>query len=164
MTDRDPIAAPTSRRDFLRLAGAGALGAAVGVPAAGAASKTLTFLHDSSFIRDFDAYFKLEPSDVGAHVDLAEALAKHGQHELALGEYQLAARSLGKDPERRLEALLARLGARVVAIEAAFDPEGGAYAPAHEHHHYGHDHRHNHDHDHDHHDHHHHAHDHHDDP
>src|SRR5689334_17167116 len=45
-----------------------------------------------------------------------------------------------------IEALLARLGAKTVAIEAPFDPEGGAYvASAHGHHH--------HDHDHDHHDH-----------
>jgi urease accessory protein len=50
-----------------------------------------------------------------------------------------------------IETLLARLGAKTVAIEAPFDPEGGAYvASAHEHHHdhHGHDH---HDHDHDHH-------------
>src|SRR5579862_5005957 len=47
-----------SRRDFLKLAGAGAAGAMVGMPAAQAAPKTLTFLHDSSFIRDFDAYFQ----------------------------------------------------------------------------------------------------------
>jgi multiple sugar transport system substrate-binding protein len=58
MTDRDTIGAIASRRDFLRIAAAGALGAAVGAPPAGAAPKTLTFLHDSSFIRDFDAYFK----------------------------------------------------------------------------------------------------------
>lgn len=49
-----------------------------------------------------------------------------------------------------LEALLQNLGARLTAIEAPFDPEGGAYAspPAHEHHH-GHDHA-DHDHHHDH--------------
>src|SRR5689334_25437690 len=74
MTDRDPITTPTSRRDFLRIAGAGALGAAMGVPAAGAATKTLTFLHDSSFIRDFDAYFKaklatLYEKETGIKVD-----------------------------------------------------------------------------------------------
>ena len=50
-----------------------------------------------------------------------------------------------------IEALLARLGAKTVAIEAPFDPEGGAYlASAHGHRH---DHHHDHDHDHDHHDH-----------
>jgi urease accessory protein len=48
-----------------------------------------------------------------------------------------------RDPA--IEALLARLGAKIVAIEAPFDPEGGAYvASAHGHHHHDHDH---HDHD-----------------
>jgi urease accessory protein len=52
-----------------------------------------------------------------------------------------------------IEALLTRLGAKTVAIEAPFDPEGGAYlASTHGHHH---DHHHDHN-DHDHHDHHHH--------
>jgi len=59
-----------------------------------------------------------------------------------------------RDPA--IEALLARLGAKVVAIEAPFDPEGGAYAAAaaqsHDHtHQHGHDHDHHHDHDHKHH-------------
>jgi urease accessory protein len=76
---------------------------------------------------------------------------------------QLFANRLRVRRDHEIEALLARLGAKVVAIEAPFDPEGGAYAPAHEHHHHGHghDHGHNHDHhDHDHHDHDHHGHDH----
>ena len=47
-----------------------------------------------------------------------------------------------------IAALLAALGARVTAIEAPFEPEGGAYASAH-----GHDHGHAHDHSHHHHDH-----------
>ncbi|MFN3657987.1 MAG: urease accessory protein UreE [Pseudolabrys sp.] len=51
-----------------------------------------------------------------------------------------------------------KLGARVIEIEAPFDPEGGAYqapAHAHEHHHHGHaqDHRHDHAHGHHNHDH-----------
>jgi urease accessory protein len=62
-----------------------------------------------------------------------------------------------------IEAMVKGLGARVIEIEAPFDPEGGAYAGsghAHEgeehHHHTGHDHAHDHAHDHDHdHDHHH---------
>ena len=51
-----------------------------------------------------------------------------------------------------LEAMLKELGARLTAIEAPFEPEGGAYAsrPAHDHHH-GHDHEHDHHHDHGHH-------------
>jgi urease accessory protein len=65
-----------------------------------------------------------------------------------------------------IEAMVKGLGARVIEIEAPFDPEGGAYAgAAHEHahrdelhhHHTGHDHAHGHAHDHGHdHDHHHH--------
>ena len=50
-----------------------------------------------------------------------------------------------------LEAILQNLGARLTAIEAPFDPEGGAYAsqPAHDHHReHGHDHDHPHEHDH----------------
>jgi urease accessory protein len=70
-----------------------------------------------------------------------------------------------------LEALLGALGARLVAIEAPFDPEGGAYAtrstPAHDHHNHAHHHdhpdHHGYDHAHDHHGHdhghHHHKHD-----
>jgi urease accessory protein len=42
-----------------------------------------------------------------------------------------------------IEALLASLGAKVMLIEAPFEPEGGAYAAAH-----GHDHHHDHYHDH----------------
>jgi urease accessory protein len=68
-----------------------------------------------------------------------------------------------------LEAMLGLLGARLTAIDAPFDPEGGAYAaqsaPAHEHAHHGHDHHghghqhdHAHGHDHAHHDHAHHVH------
>jgi urease accessory protein len=54
-----------------------------------------------------------------------------------------------------VETLLAALGAKVAIIEAPFEPEGGAYAPAqghghaddHDHdHHHGHSHGHHHDH------------------
>ncbi|MBR0756195.1 urease accessory protein UreE [Bradyrhizobium jicamae] len=65
-----------------------------------------------------------------------------------------------------IEAMVKGLGARVVEIEAPFDPEGGAYAEqahdAHGHDHAGHDHAHGHAHDHGHH-HHDHDHPHHDD-
>ena len=55
-----------------------------------------------------------------------------------------------------IEAMVQGLGARVIEIEAPFDPEGGAYAgPAHAeehaHRHTGHDHAHSHAHDHGHH-------------
>ena len=48
----------TSRRGFLKLAGLGAIGAAIGPRPAGAESKSLTFLHESSFIKTFDEYFQ----------------------------------------------------------------------------------------------------------
>src|SRR5246500_4203496 len=48
----------TSRRGFLKLAGLGAIGAAIGPRPAGAQSKSLTFLHESSFIKTFDEYFQ----------------------------------------------------------------------------------------------------------
>jgi urease accessory protein len=57
---------------------------------------------------------------------------------------------LKRDPA--VEALLESLGAKVTAIEAPFEPEGGAYdavSDDHGHHHH-HDHRHGHDHGHDH--------------
>jgi urease accessory protein len=60
---------------------------------------------------------------------------------------QLFANRLRVRRDPAIEALLVRLGAKVVAIEAPFDPEGGAYvaAPGHAHHHH-HDHPHDHDH------------------
>jgi urease accessory protein len=61
---------------------------------------------------------------------------------------QIFANRLRMRPDAALESMLKELGARVAAIEAPFDPEGGAYAV----HAHGHDHAHGH-HDHDHHDH-----------
>jgi len=46
----------TSRRRFLELAGLGAAAAAVGQRRAGAQSKSLTLLHETSFIPPFDEY------------------------------------------------------------------------------------------------------------
>jgi multiple sugar transport system substrate-binding protein len=48
----------TSRRRFLELAGIGAATAAIHPRPAGAQSKSLTFLHESSFIKTFDEYFQ----------------------------------------------------------------------------------------------------------
>jgi urease accessory protein len=49
-----------------------------------------------------------------------------------------------------IEAMAEGLGARVIALEAPFNPEGGAYAKAEDgapdSHHHGHDHHHDHDH------------------
>ena len=47
-----------SRRDFLKMAGAAAAGAALAPHAGRAADKTITILHESSFIPPFDEYIK----------------------------------------------------------------------------------------------------------
>jgi urease accessory protein len=64
---------------------------------------------------------------------------------------QLMAKSLRIRRDHVLEEMLRGLGARVIEIEAPFDPEGGAYAStaAHDHHHHDshrHDHSHHHGH------------------
>jgi urease accessory protein len=73
---------------------------------------------------------------------------------------QIMARALRVRRDHVIEAMVQGLGARVIEIEAPFDPEGGAYAggahahaEAHAHAHAGHDHA-SHDHDHHHGDHH----------
>src|SRR5438046_8070970 len=48
----------TSRRRFLKLAGLGVMGAAIGPRSANAAARSLTVLHESSFIPPFDEYIK----------------------------------------------------------------------------------------------------------
>src|SRR5215467_4036333 len=48
----------TSRRRFLELAGLGAAAAAIDPRRAGAQGKSLTVLHESSFIKPFDEYFQ----------------------------------------------------------------------------------------------------------
>ena len=75
---------------------------------------------------------------------------------------QIMERKLRLKRDESIEALLQSLGAMVAAIEAPFEPEGGAYeasAGGHDHH-QGHDHPHHHDHGHGHHSHDHHHHDH----
>jgi urease accessory protein len=80
-----------------------------------------------------------------------------------LGNRHLPTQIMGKGLRIRrdhvIEEMVKGLGARVVEIEAPFDPEGGAYAAAHAPHdhghgHTGHDHAHDHRHDHAHHHHH----------
>jgi urease accessory protein len=73
---------------------------------------------------------------------------------------QLMPKGLRIRRDHVIEAMVKGLGARVVEIEAPFDPEGGAYAAsahdhAREHHDHAHGHDHHHDHHHDHGDHHH---------
>jgi urease accessory protein len=81
---------------------------------------------------------------------------------------QIMAKALRIRRDHVIEAMVKGLGARVIEIEAPFDPEGGAYAGiadghAHDgeghHHHTGHGHAHDHAHGHVHHDDHHHHHD-----
>src|SRR5216683_5180138 len=48
----------TSRRGFLELAALGAMGAALGPRRASAQAKSLTFLHESSFIKTYDEHFQ----------------------------------------------------------------------------------------------------------
>jgi urease accessory protein len=72
---------------------------------------------------------------------------------------QIFERRLRLRRDLAIEALLAKLGAKLTAIEAPFEPEGGAYESHHEHHdHHDHGHDHHHGHDHAHHDHGHHDH------
>ena len=61
---------------------------------------------------------------------------------------QLLAKSLRIRRDHVLEEMLRGLGARVIEIEAPFDPEGGAYAStaSHDGHHHDHSHHHEHDH------------------
>jgi urease accessory protein len=74
-----------------------------------------------------------------------------------LGNRHLPTQIVGKGLRIRrdhvIEAMVKGLGARVIEIEAPFDPEGGAYAAAHDHGHghTGHPHAHDHPHDHAHH-------------
>jgi urease accessory protein len=63
---------------------------------------------------------------------------------------QIMGRGLRIRRDHVIEEMVRGLGARVVEIEAPFDPEGGAYAAAHDHGHTGHDHAHDHGHHHDH--------------
>jgi urease accessory protein len=94
-----------------------------------------------------------EPLIEARAADLA-ALARLAWH---LGDrhvpVQVLERRLRLRRDPAIEAMLEGLGARLVAIDAPFEPEGGAYAaPDGAHHHHEHDHHH---HDHHHHDHHH---------
>ncbi|MGJ4890480.1 urease accessory protein UreE [Bradyrhizobium sp. HKCCYLR20261] len=107
---------------------------------------------------------------VAAAEPLLEIRASDPQHLVRLAWHlgnrhlptQLMAKSLRIRRDHVIEAMVKGLGARVIEIEAPFDPEGGAYAePSHAHAHDDHDHHgHGHHHDHGAHDHGHHGHDH----
>jgi urease accessory protein len=98
---------------------------------------------------------------VAAPEPLAEIRVSDPQHLVRVAWHlgnrhlptQIMAKGLRIRRDHVIEAMVKGLGARVIEIDAPFDPEGGAYAPAHahvEHSHAAHDH-HDHDHDHDHH-------------
>jgi urease accessory protein len=102
---------------------------------------------------------------IGAAEPLSEIRTESPEHLLRLawhlGNRHLAVQVVGSRLRIRrdhvIEAMIKGLGGQIRALEAAFDPEGGAYAKAvhgHDHdHHHGHNHHHtlNHDHhDHDH--------------
>jgi urease accessory protein len=94
-----------------------------------------------------------EPLIEARAADLA-ALARLAWH---LGDrhvpVQVLERRLRLRRDPAIEALLENLGAKLAAIDAPFEPEGGAYEAAHGGHDHGHDHHHHdHHHDHDHHD------------
>jgi urease accessory protein len=109
-------------------------------------------LEDGSLV---EVVAKPEPLLEARAADLL-ALARLAWH---LGDrhvpVELYERRLRVRHDPAIEALLRLLGAKLVAIEAPFEPEGGAYAhtPAHghEHGHHGHDHAHDCGHDHGHH-------------
>ncbi|HKV13889.1 MAG TPA: ABC transporter substrate-binding protein [Reyranella sp.] len=78
MTIRKTAGATTSRRDLLRIAAGGALAPMIATVPAGAAPMPLTLLHESSFIRDFDAFFKNKlaaryEKETGTKIDYALA-------------------------------------------------------------------------------------------
>ncbi|MFZ0842067.1 MAG: twin-arginine translocation signal domain-containing protein, partial [Xanthobacteraceae bacterium] len=54
----EPRGVPTSRRQLLKAAAAGAAASIIGVPHGRAAAKSLTLVHESSFIKNFDAFFQ----------------------------------------------------------------------------------------------------------
>ena len=103
----------------------------------------LLVLEDGSFIEVVAA---AEPLLEARAPDLA-ALARVAWH---LGDRHIQAQLLPNRIRARrapeVEKLLAALGAKVTMIESPFEPEGGAYAPAHDHRDHAHEHDHVHDH------------------
>ncbi|MGL5448409.1 MAG: urease accessory protein UreE, partial [Rhabdaerophilum sp.] len=99
---------------------------------------------------------------IGAAESLAEIRAENGEHLLRLAWHlgnrhlpvQVANNRLRIRRDHVIEAMVQGLGGQVRIVEAAFDPEGGAYAQAthahHDHDHHKHEHAH-HDHKHEHH-------------
>lgn len=124
-----------------------------------------------SFLLDLPAAVALRSGDavkledgrlveiVGASEPLSEVRAENPEHLLRLAWHlgnrhlavQIAGGRLRIRRDHVIDAMVEGLGGKVRAIEAAFDPEGGAYLESHHAHDHGHDH-HGHGHDHHHHD------------
>lgn len=96
-------------------------------------------------VAEAEPLLEVREADVGRLARLAWQL---GDRHIPL---QILPKRVRMSRDPTAEALLRRLGATPVAIEAPFEPEGGAYrVAAHPHRHDDHDHAHHHDHDHDH--------------
>lgn len=96
-----------------------------------------------------EALAEIRAADAAALVRIAWHL---GNRHLST---ELGRKSLRVRRDAVIEEMVKGLGGQVTAIEAPFNPEGGAYLRAHDHpahddHDHGHDHRHDHDRDHDH--------------
>jgi urease accessory protein len=89
-------------------------------------------------VAEAERLIEVRAADVAALARIAWAL---GDRHVPV---QILPNRLRLRPDSRIDALLQGLGAKIVGIEAPFDPEGGAYAPLHHHHGHGdsHDHRH----------------------
>jgi urease accessory protein len=98
-------------------------------------------------VAEAEPLIEIRASDLAALARLAWVL---GDRHVPVEIFERKLR-LRRDPA--IEEMLQQRGAKVVAIEAPFEPEGGAYATAdHDHHHeHGHDRHHDHQHDHSHH-------------
>jgi urease accessory protein len=89
---------------------------------------------------------------VAAPEPLAELRGHDPQHLVRIAWHlgnrhlptQIMAKALRIRRDHVIEAMAKGLGARVIEIEAPFDPEGGAYADADHEHHHGHPHAHDH--------------------
>ncbi len=112
-------------------------------------------LEDGSLIEvvaEAEPLFEVRAADVAGLSRLAWHL---GDRHVPI---QILERRLRFARDPAIEAMLQSLGVKVAAIEAPFEPEGGAYEASgghdHDHRHHdhdhGHDHHHGHDHDHDH--------------
>ena len=91
----------TSRRKFLKIAGLGTMGAAIGARSATAQQKSITLLHESSFIKPFDEYMQM------------------ALYEPGLGYYDAGARKFGPGGDFTTAPEISPLFARALAAQLA---------------------------------------------